>query len=307
MISNTIKMLKSMSIWTKLLFIIIIVLLITVIVNKYTPVHEGFQQREKYILKENKHMYDSFYASLYDKLFDNSVKNKYEVDEIKHTTDLGKKSVLLDIGSGLGNHINLFSKTAKSCVGLDNSLPMVKAAQQKFTNCNFKHGDALDFITFQANSFTHITCLYFTIYYFQDKVTFFKNCYDWLVPGGYLIVHMVNRDKFDPILDVANPLHIVNAQRYAPKRITSSNIKFTGFDYKANFNLDKTRNIAEFDEIFKDKKTNNVRANKHTLYMDTQKNILSLAKNVGFILKGKIDLIGCQYEYQYLYIMYKPE
>ena len=66
-------------------------------------------------------------------------------------------------------------------------------------------------------------------------------------------------------------------------------------------------NLIEDVNGFKDNKTNHVRANKHTLYMETQKHILSLAKNVGFILKGKIDLIGCQYEYQYLYIMYKPE
>ena len=307
MFSKSIKILKSMSIWTKLLFIVIIVFFITVMANKFTPVHEGFQQREKYILKQNKNIYDPFYVSIYDQLFDNSVKNKYEVDEIKHTTNLGKNSSLLDIGSGLGNHINLFSKIANSCVGLDQSLSMVEAAKKKFTKCDFKHGNALDFMTFKANSFTHITCLYFTVYYFQDKVSFFKNCYDWLVPGGYLIVHMVNRDKFDPILDVANPLHIVNLQKYAPKRITSCNVKFTGFNYKANFNLDKNNNTAEFDETFKDNKSNNVRANKHILHMDTQKNILSLAKNVGFILKGKIDLIGCQYEYQYLYIMYKPE
>ena len=41
--------------------------------------------------------------------------------------------------------------------------------------------------------------------------------------------------------------------------------------------------------------------------MPTQKHILSLAKSVGFILKGKVDMVSAQYEYQYLYILYKPE
>ena len=48
--------------------------------------------------------------------------------------------------------------------------------------------------------------------------------------------------------------------------------------------------------------TKNIRQNTHKLYMPTQKHILSLAKSVGFILKGKVDMVSAQYEYQYLYI-----
>ena len=61
MFSKTIKMLKRLSIWTKILFIIIIVIFITILVNKYRPLQEGFYQREKYILKRNTDIYDSFY------------------------------------------------------------------------------------------------------------------------------------------------------------------------------------------------------------------------------------------------------
>ena len=41
--------------------------------------------------------------------------------------------------------------------------------------------------------------------------------------------------------------------------------------------------------------------------MESQKHILGLAKNMGFILKGNIDMVSTQYQYQYLYILYKPE
>ena len=40
--------------------------------------------------------------------------------------------------------------------------------------------------------------------------------------------------------------------------------------------------------------------------METQKHILSLATNVGFILQGKIDMKGCGFKYQYLYVLKKP-
>ena len=40
--------------------------------------------------------------------------------------------------------------------------------------------------------------------------------------------------------------------------------------------------------------------------MEPQKQILSLAKEEGFVLKGKIDLGQMQYNYQYVYILQKP-
>ena len=119
-----------------------------------------------------------------------------------------------------------------------------------------------------------------------------------------MALHLVNRNKFDPIIEAGNPLHLVSPQRYAKKRITNSIVKFNNFDYKSNFKLNDDK--AVFDEYFKDKKTQKVRHNKHQLFMETQKQILSLARQAGFILKGKIDMIGCQYEYQYIYILTKP-
>ena len=40
--------------------------------------------------------------------------------------------------------------------------------------------------------------------------------------------------------------------------------------------------------------------------MESEKDILTFAKNAGFIVKGKIDLIKAGYEYQYLYLFQKP-
>ena len=184
---------------------------------------------------------------------------------------------------------------------------MVTRAKNKYKNYRFKQGDALESILYPSNTFTAITCLYFTLYYIKDKTTFFQNCYNWLKPGGYLVIHLVNRDKFDPILNTADPLHLISAQKYAKKRITNSLVKFKDFQYKANFDLDKNNNLAEFNETLKDDKTGHVRQNKHKFFMDTQKHILGIAKNTGFILKGKIDMISAQYQYQYLYILYKPQ
>ena len=100
-------------------------------------------------------------------------------------------------------------------------------------------------------------------------------------------MHLVNRNKFDPIINAGNPVNFISPQKYAKKRITNSIVKFNNFTYKANFSIDKNRNVANFKEMLKYNKNGNVRENNHILFMDTQKRILTLAKNAGFVLKGK--------------------
>ena len=68
----------------------------------------------------------------------------------------------------------------------------------------------------------------------------------------------MNRDRFDPILNTADPLHLVSAQKYAKKRLLKSLIKFKDFSYKAVFNLNKGGNKAEFVETITDDKTKNI-------------------------------------------------
>ena len=295
------------SIWTKTAVVMGIVLVILMIVNKSAIYKEGFIQREKYILKQGTDIYDDFYSSIYDELVYDNVKNDFEVGEIRRLVKPTEKSRVLDIGCGNGHHVNLLEKSGYKVEGVDKSGAMIKNAKKKYPSCKFKQGDVLESMLYPRNSFSTITCLYFTIYYVTDKQLFLQNCYNWLMPGGYLVLHLVNRDKFDPILNSADPLHLVSAQKYAKKRITNSLVKFKDFQYKANFELDKSKNLAEFDETFKDDTSGHVRQNKHKLHMETQKHILGIAKNLGFILQGKVDMVTTQYQYQYLYLLYKPE
>ncbi len=148
--------------------------------------------------------------------------------------------------------------------------------------------------------------MYFTIYYFNDKTQFFNNCFNWLMPGGYLIVHLVDRAHFDPILPPGNPLMYVSPQRYAKERITSTKVKFTDFSYSADFKLDESNDQAKFIEKFKNDSDGKVRKNELTLYMPDIQQITDMAQASGFTIEAKIDLLQCQYEYQYLYIFVKP-
>jgi SAM-dependent methyltransferase len=218
---------------------------------------------------------------------------------------MGKKSKILDIGSGTGHHVNMMSQLDSDVLGIDKSAEMVKVSKKQFNENKFQVGDATNSLLFQPKSFTHITCMFFTLYYIKDKRHFFENCYKWLKPKGYLVIHLVNRNKFNPVVYSSIPVKYVPIQKYAPKRITESYVKFNDFKYKSDFKLNNSENHAEFIENIKDDHNGNVRKNVHKYYMETQKKILSYAEHSGFKLMGKIDLAKCNYHDQFLYVLHK--
>lgn len=273
---------------------------------------EGFENGEndaefqaKFRHLQNDNVYDTFYAKIYDQLFFDKAKAHLELDEIIKKTKVDKTSAVLDIGSGTGHHVNVFNKFAGKVEGLDKSKSMVNIARKTYPSLNFKHGDAADTMIFGQEYFSHITMFYFTIYYFKNKKQVLKNCHKWLKPDGYIAIHMVNRDKFDPILNAANPLEFVSPQKYAKERITKSAIKFNNFEYKSNFEHYPEKNKAIFKEYMKHDKTGNKRSQEQVLYMEKQKDIIQMAKECGFKLVDKIDLTPAQHQYQYVYLFQK--
>jgi hypothetical protein len=67
-----------------------------------------------------------------------------------------------------------------------------------------------------------------------------------------------------------------------------------------------TEDISTVIEKFKNKEDGKIRKHEHVLYMEDTTEILQQAQRAGFIIQGQIDLVHCQYEYQYLYILVKP-
>lgn len=295
------------SVWCQLLVFIVLLLLLMLVFKGFNKRQEGFEQNDKFLIKTNSDIYDNFYADIYDYLVFNSLKDDYEVGWIMNNSSPTSKSTILDIGCGTGHHVARLASKGLDVLGVDMSSSMIKKAKENFPDYKFEVGNALTGNTFEPASFTHIICMYFTIYYFEDKSRFFQNCYNWLMPGGYLIVHLVDRNNFDPILPPGNPLMYISPQRYAKKRITSTKVKFTDFSYSANFNLNDSNDKAIFIEKFKNDSDGKVRKNEHELYIPDIKQIVDEAQSCGFILEGKTDLVQCQYEYQYLYMFVKPQ
>ena len=301
-------MMPSLSIWGYLV-ILIIIFLIVISLFKRQGVVEGFVQSDSFVLKSGPAVYDGFYSDIYDHLVFNTVKNDYEIGAIINSTKPTYKSVILDVGSGTGHHVGTLKAKGYNVTGIDMSQFMVEKAKENYPNCTFQQKNVLESSIFQHQSFTHILCMYFTIYNIQNKEAFFKNAFNWLTPGGYCVVHLVERDKFDPILPPGNPILFGSIQKHAEKRITSTKIKFTDFSYSANFKTPSsaTDEKCTFEEKFTNDDNGKTRKNEHILYMVPIPKIVDIAEKQGFLSRGKIDLKRCQYDYQYLYIFMKPK
>ena len=156
-------------------------------------------------------------------------------------------------------------------VGIDISPAMIRKAKELYpeiASC-FRVDNMLNPGAFQYGSLTHVTCFYFTVYYLTDpqKRAFFQNAVQWLKPGGYLYIHMADKENIDPVLPSGNPLFMVNPQKYAKRKIKTTKVRFDEFAYVASFNpRDDGSNIVEFNErfTFNDGK---VRTNTHLLDM----------------------------------------
>jgi cyclopropane fatty-acyl-phospholipid synthase-like methyltransferase len=126
--------------------------------------------------------------------------------------------------------------------------------------------------SFHFETFTHITCFYYTLYYIKNKDHFFYNVYQWLTPGGLFIVHLANKCEY------GKPS--ITDKKYTYKRTIKENKVYENITYK-----------------------NKIRRNEHTFYMENIPFILELAKNSGFSLVSseKYDL------HQFIYIFKKSK
>jgi SAM-dependent methyltransferase len=164
-----------------LIFIILLLLLMTsfkYIIPNNTKVTEGFIQKDEYIFLQDADVFDEFYSKLYDYLVFNDVKTEFEIGNVIGLVSPSNQATILDVGSGTGHHVDMLSKNPNitNVVGVDISPSMIAQSKQNYPSHKWVLGDVLNLTTFPASSFTHITCFYFTIYYFKEKRPFFENC-----------------------------------------------------------------------------------------------------------------------------------
>ena len=263
---------------------------------------EGFAQSEKFVLKKDADSYDTFYAQIYDSI--HLPDSKKELEAILEIVEPDKQSVILDVGSGTGCTLITLVESGAKCVGIDKSDAMIAIAKENYgQSLPLQKGDATDPILFERNRFSHILCLEATIYEIQNKHTFFTNCRYWLQNGGFLVLHLVDKHRFNTVVKAGRPMFIDNPQKYAGERITKTEIDFHDFTYNSKYNIN-VKTPCTFVETFTDGTTQHIRQNERTLYMESDEDILKIASQCGFSQHAQINMEPLNDdEFQNIYIL----
>jgi SAM-dependent methyltransferase len=260
----------------------------------------------------NTKLYDSFYAKLYDQLTQGSVRTQAEVGLMLHEWSKRGEKIenfeVLDAGCGTGIAVAALSKIGiKKVVGLDSSkamlehaktvvIPQTTLTEEQKKKIEWRESDLMNTSACAGGEFSHAFLMYFTVYYFNDKEALFRNLFFWVKPGGKLTVHVVNKHKFDPMLESAAPWMGFSLQKYVKERVTKSEVVFNKFKYIGEFDLHDPE--AEFRETFRFN-SGKVRRQRHTFRMEDINTIVGYAKAAGWKYDGFVDLTPLSFEYSY--------
>lgn len=269
---------------------------------------ENFENEEGITYDSPEEMFDETYASIYNALWHSNEKLKFEEVSFQDIAlaDMPVSSVkVLDMCCGTAPHACWFQELGVEYLGVDISDAMIKKAKKDCAKAKFQKGDVTQVSLFPQKSMTHCLLMNFSIYQFENPKILSDNVAQWLKPGGFFIVHLVDPDNFDPLLDLATPFAAFSLQKYSPDRSTDSNIYFDKFKYTGKFKKNKNEDDVEFNEIltYYDKADNDglkFRENKQHWVMPSKERMFDIIKTSGFRLIEAVHMVNAGKEYQYI-------
>ena len=256
------------------------------------------------VVKNDADVKDAFYAAVYDDIFSQKVTNAHEVGAIiNNYPEISNQAVALDIGAGTGAYMRAFIKHGITDItGIERSGAMVAQAKKAHPrlNLNIVKGDPATTTAFKPDSFTLVSLLNFEVYHIPNTQQLFANVYEWLKPGGYFVLHLVDPRRFN----AASLLGL--SQPSSGNRSRAQNaIKFSDFEYTADVQV-FPNDMVQYMEVFTDDKTGQTRKNVRNFRMPSPQTFIETASEAGFNMLGQIDLVKAHKAYQYFYLFYKP-
>ena len=250
-----------------LVYLLLIFILLSIVVS-FSFLKKKKNVKPTLVIKTNSEIYDKDYVAIYDLVTYDYNRVHFDVNYIMETTD--NSSSLLDIGSGTGHHVHELHTKGVKAMGIDKSQAMVSYSK-KYKH-RYLHGDALHMTLFHDETFSHITCLYYTFYYIKNKDQLIHNVYKWLTPGGLFFVNLSEKCNYG-----------------------TANFVSKEFTYKRIVKNNQVHETIKRDNV--------IRRNEHTFYMENIPFILQLMDDAGFNLVSKTN-----YDFQnFLYVFQKPE
>ena len=256
------------------------------------------------IVKKDADTKDAFYAAVRDQMFNQQVNNAYEVGAIINKyPDISNQTVALDVGAGTGSYMSAFIKNGiTNITGIESSADMIAQAKKAHPSLRIVRGNPTVVSSFKPDSFTLVSMLNFEVYHIPNTEQLFSNIYDWLKPGGYFVLHLVDPSK----LNAASMLASSSQSPSSNDRTKAhSVVKFNDFEYKSDVQV-FPNDMVQYMEVFTHAKTGKVRKYVRNFKMPSPHVFIELATGVGFNMLGQIDLVKAQKEHQYFYLFYKP-
>ena len=119
--------------------------------------------------------------------------------------------------------------------------------------------------------------------------------------NGYLILHLVDREKYDSTISAAKYYDSDAIAKYSTTRITDSNVDLGNINYKSEYDFSGENVLVK--ETFTDL-NNKIRQNEQVLFMESHEKILTIAKMCGFIIRGQYNMKNYNNDkYQYIYVL----
>jgi ubiquinone/menaquinone biosynthesis C-methylase UbiE len=249
-----------------LLYLLLIFIILAFVVSFSFFKKQKKDETKQLIFKTNSDLYDKEYAEMYDTVTYDYYRRQKELDTVLATTS--SDSIVLDLGSGTGHLVHELNKKGIQAVGIDNSYDMIRYSK-KYPH-RYLEKDMLETESFHGNSFTHVTCFYYSLYYIKHKDQVFYNVYKWLTPGGLFIVQL------------------------SKCNYGKSKIKHADYTYTRSI-----KNNKVYETITRGKQ---IRHNEHHFYIETIPEIVSIAQQSGFIVVSSE-----QYKDNTFYIFKKTE
>lgn len=262
-------------------------------------------ESSRVVVKTDGDIKDAFYAAVYDDIFTQRVTNAHEVGAIiNQYPDISNQAVALDIGAGTGAYMRAFIKHGITDItGIEPSGAMIAQAKKAHPrlNLNIVKGDPTRAASFKPESFTLVTLLNFEVYHIRNTKQLFANVYEWLKPGGYFVLHLVDPRRFNAasLLGLAQPSEANDRSR------AQNAVKFSDFEYTADVQV-FPNDMVQYMEVFTDDKTGQTRKNVRNFRMPSPQTYIETASEAGFNMLGQIDLVKAHKAYQYFYLFYKP-
>jgi SAM-dependent methyltransferase len=250
-----------------MLLLLIFIILGFVVSFSFFKKQKKNNKTKELTFKTNSDLYDTEYAEIYDMITYDYDRTKKDLDIVVATTF--PDSIVLDLGSGTGHHVHELNQKGIQAVGIDNSYDMIRYSK-KYPHRYFEK-DMLETESFHSNSFTHVTCFYYTIYYIKHKDQVFYNVYKWLTPGGLFILQLVSNCNYGK-----SKLH---HSKYTYTRTIKDNKVYETINHGTK-----------------------IRQNEHRFYMQPIPEIVTIAQQTGFIVVSSE-----KYKDNIIYIFKKPE